>query len=146
VFQLLTQYFTGRKEEEKIWESWRDKYVPELVALLKVMRMEAAQKSAKKLSELRQAIDPLLPEDKREESFSRKALWTVASTPGVTSVLNGMRHPVYVEDSLGSSSELLPILNTQALHRRTWCFPGLGSMPPHPTLSSRGLHILRCLL
>ncbi len=64
------------------------------------MRMEAAQKSAKKLSELRQIFDPLLPEDKREESFSRKALWTVASTPGVTSVLNGMRHPVYVEDSL----------------------------------------------
>jgi len=100
VFQLLTQHFTGRKEEEKIWESWRDKYVPELVALLKVMRMEAAQKSAKTLSELRQIFDPLLPEDKREESFSRKALWTVASTPRVTSVLNGMRHPVYVEDSL----------------------------------------------
>ena len=100
VFQLLTQHFTGRKEEEKIWESWRDKYVPELVALLKVMRMEAAQKSAKTLSELRQVIDPLLPEDKREEPFSRKALWTVASTPGVTSVLSGMRHPVYVDDSL----------------------------------------------
>ena len=64
------------------------------------MRMEAAQKSAKKLSELGQIIDPLLPEDKREESFSRKALWTVASTHGVTSVLNGMRHPVYVDDSL----------------------------------------------
>jgi aryl-alcohol dehydrogenase-like predicted oxidoreductase len=100
VFQLLTQHFTGRKEEEQIWESWREKYVPELVALLKVMRMEAAQKSAKKLSELRQIIDPLLPEDKRNEPFSRKALWTVASTPGVTSVLNGMRHPVYVDDSL----------------------------------------------
>jgi hypothetical protein len=100
VFQLLTQHFTGRKEEEQIWESWREKYVPELVALLKVMRMEAAQKSAKKLSELRQIIDPLLPEDKRNEPFSRKALWTVASTPGVTSVLTGMRHPVYVDDSL----------------------------------------------
>jgi hypothetical protein len=100
VFQLLTQHFTGRKEEEKIWESWRDKYVPELVALLKVMRMEAAQKSAKKLSEIGQVLDPLLPEDKREESFSRKALWTLASTPGITSVLNGMRHPVYVDDSL----------------------------------------------
>jgi hypothetical protein len=62
--------------------------------------MEAAQKSAKKLSEIRQTIDPLLPEDKREESFSRKALWTLASTPGITSVLNGMRHPVYVDDSL----------------------------------------------
>ena len=99
-FQLLAQHFTGRKEEEKIWESWRDKYVPELVALLKVMRMEAAQKSAKKLSELREIIDPLLPEDKGNEPFSRKALWTVASTPGVTSVLNGMRHPVYVANSL----------------------------------------------
>ena len=52
VFQLLTQHFTGRKEEEQIWQSWRDKYVPELVALLKVMRMDAAQKSAKKLSEI----------------------------------------------------------------------------------------------
>lgn len=100
VFQLLAKHFTGRKEEEQIWESWRDKYIPELVALLKVMRMEAAQKSAKKLSEIGQVIDPLLPESKRNEPFSRKALWTVASTPGVTCVLNGMRHPVYVEDSL----------------------------------------------
>ncbi len=100
VFQQLTQHFTGRKEEEKIWESWRDKYVPELVSLLKVMRMEAAQKSAKKLTGLGQIIDPLLPEDKQKEPFSRKALWTVASTPGVTSVLNGMRHPLYVDDSL----------------------------------------------
>jgi len=100
VFQLLTQHFAGRKEEEKIWESWRDKYVPELVALLKVMRMEAAQKSAKKLSEIGQVIDLLFPEPQRKEPFSRKALWTVASTPGVTSVLNGMRHPIYVDDSL----------------------------------------------
>lgn len=101
VFQLLTKHFTGRKEEEQIWQSWRDKYVPELVALLKVMRMEAAQKSAKKLAELREVMDPLLPEDKHKESFSRKALWTLTSTPGVASVLNGMRHPVYVDDSLG---------------------------------------------
>ena len=100
VFQLLTQHFTGRKEEEQIWQSWRDKYVPELVALLKVMRMEAAQKSAKKLSEIGQILDPLLPEDKRSQPFSRKALWTVVSAPGVTSVLNGMRHPTYVDDSL----------------------------------------------
>ena len=99
-FQLLAQHFTGQKEEEQIWQSWRDKYVPELVALLKVMRMEAAQKSAKKLAEIKEVIDPLLPEDKGKEPFSRKALWTVASTPGVTSVLNGMRHPVYVDDSL----------------------------------------------
>ncbi len=100
VFQLLTRHFAGKKEEEQIWESWRDRYVPELVTLLKVMRMEAAHTSAKKLSGIRQIIDPLLPEFKREESFSRKALWAIASLPGVTSVLNGIRHPVYVDDSL----------------------------------------------
>ena len=100
VFQLLTRHFSGKQEEEQIWESWRDRYVPELVSLLKVMRMEAAQKSAKKISEIRKLIDPLLPESKREEPFARKALWAVASIPGVTSVLNGMRHPVYVDDSL----------------------------------------------
>ena len=64
------------------------------------MRMEAAQKSTKKLSGIGQVLDPLLPESQRQEPFSRKALWAVSSTPGVTSVLNGMRHPVYVNDSL----------------------------------------------
>lgn len=100
VFQLLTRHFAGKKEEEQIWESWRDRYVPELVSLLKVMRMEAAQKSAKKLSEIRKLLDPLIPESKREEPFARKALWAVSSIPGVTCVLNGMRHPVYINDSL----------------------------------------------
>ena len=35
------------------------------------------------------------------ESLSRKALWVLASTPGVTCVLNGMRTPAYVADSMG---------------------------------------------
>lgn len=100
VFQLLTRHFAGKKEEEQIWESWRNKYIPELISLLQVMRMEAAQKSAKKLSEIRKVIDPLLPEAKREEPISRKALWIIASTSGVTCVLNGIRHPLYVDDSL----------------------------------------------
>jgi hypothetical protein len=121
-FQLLTQHFTGRKEEEKIWESWRDKYVPELVALLKVMRMEAAQKSAKKLSEIGQVIDPLFPESQRKEPFSRKALWTVASIPGITSVLNGMRHPVYVDDSL-------TILQWEPLPQPRTIFEALQNIP-----------------
>jgi hypothetical protein len=45
-------------------------------------------------------LDPLLPEAKRKESLSRKALWVLASTPGVTCVLNGMRSPAYADDSL----------------------------------------------
>jgi aryl-alcohol dehydrogenase-like predicted oxidoreductase len=47
------------------------------------------------------AIDPFLPEKRRGESLSRKALWVLASTPGVSCVLNGMRTPRYVDDSLG---------------------------------------------
>ncbi len=46
-------------------------------------------------------MDPLLPEARRPESLSRKALWTVASTPGVTCVLVGMRQVSYVEDAMG---------------------------------------------
>ncbi len=100
VFQALTRHYAGKQEEEAVWDSWKDRYVPELITLLKVMRMEAAQKSAKKISALRLLVDPALPESKREEPFSRKALWTLASLPGVTCVLNGIRHPFYVQDSL----------------------------------------------
>jgi hypothetical protein len=41
----------------------------------------------------------MLPESKRTESMSRKALWVLASTPGVSCVLNGMRTVRYVQDS-----------------------------------------------
>jgi aryl-alcohol dehydrogenase-like predicted oxidoreductase len=46
-------------------------------------------------------IDPLLPETRRGENLSRKALWALTSTKGVSCVLNGMRTPTYVDDSLG---------------------------------------------
>ncbi|HRB17121.1 MAG TPA: hypothetical protein PK224_15095, partial [Nitrospira sp.] len=50
--------------------------------------------------DLHRTIDPLLPEERRKASLSQKALWILASTPGVTSVLNGMRTPAYVDDAL----------------------------------------------
>ena len=100
VFQVLTRHFSNSKEKEAEWEHWRERYIPEFLSLLRVLRMEAAEKSAKKIQAIRQVIDPLLPESKRKEPFSRKALWVLTSTPGVTSVLNGIRKPAYVEDSL----------------------------------------------
>ncbi|GJL53607.1 MAG: hypothetical protein NPIRA02_07390 [Nitrospirales bacterium] len=98
VFQLLTRQLTGDKETT--WDTWRRRYVPEFLSLLRVLRMEAAEKSAKKIHELREIIDPLLSPSHRDEPFSRKALWVLASTPGVTSVLNGMRTTQYVDDSM----------------------------------------------
>ena len=100
VFQVLSRHFSNEKEKQAEWEHWRDRYVPEFLSLLKVIRMEAAEKSAKQIHAIREKIDPLLPESKREEPFSRKALWILTSTPGVTSVLNGIRKPAYVDDSL----------------------------------------------
>ncbi|RMH35284.1 MAG: DUF255 domain-containing protein [Nitrospirae bacterium] len=100
VFQVVTRYFAQHTEHQADWDRWRERYIPELLTLLNVLRMEAAQKSAAQIHRLRQAIDPFLPESHRNESFARKALWIVASTPGVTSVLNGMRRPHYVDDAI----------------------------------------------
>ena len=88
-----------RKSAEQQWENWRDRYVPRLLALLGLLRRTAAERSRARTQQIAASIDPLLPESKRVESLSRKALWVIASTPGVTCVLNGMRTVQYVEDS-----------------------------------------------
>jgi aryl-alcohol dehydrogenase-like predicted oxidoreductase len=82
------------------WEQWRDAYVPELLALLKEVRREAAERSRNRSASMAQRLDPLLPAHRRTESLSRKALWILTSTPGVSCVLNGMRSVPYVEDSI----------------------------------------------
>lgn len=99
VLRALTQHLHGEHGDR--WQAWRERYVPELLKLLKVLRHEATVKSRAKTDALVAAIDPLLPESRRNASLSRKALWVLASTPGVTSVLNGMRTPAYVEDACG---------------------------------------------
>jgi hypothetical protein len=83
------------------WIDWRDSYLPELEDLLRELRRQASEKSEALNAALSAAIDPLLPQHRRSESLSRKALWVAASTPGVTCVLNGMRSVAYVDDSSG---------------------------------------------
>jgi hypothetical protein len=67
--------------------------------LLGMLRREAAEKSRARAEMVAGRVNPLLPDSKRAESLSRKALWVLASTPGVTCVLNGMRTVRYVKDS-----------------------------------------------
>ena len=98
VLRALTQHFNGDLAEK--WQSWRDRYLPELLRLLRELRREATLKSREKTSAITRLIDPLLPESRRHQSLSRKALWVLSSTPGVTCVLNGMRTQAYVQDSL----------------------------------------------
>jgi aryl-alcohol dehydrogenase-like predicted oxidoreductase len=97
VLRALAQHLTGDLSER--WKSWQEQYLPELLALLKEMRRQATLKSREKTGAMTALIDPLLPEARRRASLSQKALWVLASTPGVTCVLNGMRTPAYVDDS-----------------------------------------------
>lgn len=99
VMQALSRQLTGTAAEQ--WEAWRDRYLPQLLTLLRGLRREATERSRAKTASVSAILDPLLPESRRKESLSRKALWILASTPGVTAVLNGMRSPVYVRDSMG---------------------------------------------
>ncbi len=89
------------RDLETQWQSWRGRYLAELQELMAEFRRRAAEKSQRQSAAISAAIDPLLPPERRPESLSRKAIWVLASTPGVSCVLNGMRTPAYVDDSLG---------------------------------------------
>jgi len=82
------------------WEAWRARYLPELQKAFGELRRRAAERSAAAVAAVTEALDRRLPEQRRGESLSRKALWVAAGTPGVSSVLNGMRAPAYVDDAL----------------------------------------------
>ena len=97
VLQAIPRMVQGTTVEQ--WEAWRDRYVPQLLTLLGMFRREASEKSRTRMQQVAAVLNPLLPESKQKESMSRKALWVLASTPGITSVLNGMRTIRYVEDS-----------------------------------------------
>ncbi len=81
------------------WRGWRARYLPELEGLLAAIRQRTSRLSRRRGDAISSVIDAHLPETARRESLSRKALWTVASAPGVTSVLVGMRDERYVDDA-----------------------------------------------
>ncbi|MCZ6917986.1 MAG: DUF255 domain-containing protein [Gemmatimonadetes bacterium] len=83
------------------WAEWRSRYFGELNKLVHAMRAAAANAARKGSEAVSARIDPLIAPNRRDQTLSRKALWTVASTPGITCVLNGMRTVQYVEDALG---------------------------------------------
>ena len=98
VFQLLDRGLSGDIAER--WQSWRQRYVPEFLTLLRGLRHDATTRSRTQSDRVAQAIDQFLPVSRHTSSLSQKALWVLVGTPGVTCVLNGMRTTRYVEDSL----------------------------------------------
>jgi hypothetical protein len=95
---MLDQSLAGPFAEA--WGAWRNRYLPALDDLLEIFRLRAARQSQAQSNRVAAAVNPHLPLARRSESLSRKALWVLASTPGVTTVLVGMRHLDYVADAL----------------------------------------------
>ena len=100
-----------------LWESWWQRCLPPLEGLLQAIAGEASRRSLSRSGKVTEAIDPLLPEARRGETLSRKALWVVAGTPGVTGALVGMRRPAYVKDALGVLS-WPPLADPLRVYRR----------------------------
>lgn len=101
------------------WQAWWNRYFAELREALVELGRRAGLKSQAQSRSVSALIDPLIAPERRSESLSRKALWVLASTPGVSSVLNGMRHPAHVDDSTGILGwplleHVLPIYNATA--------------------------------
>ncbi|MFO0773537.1 MAG: aldo/keto reductase [Nitrospiraceae bacterium] len=116
VIRALGNVLQGEQAER--WEAWRERYVPELLRLLQCVRSEATTKSRERMGLVRNAFADRLPAERRHEPLSRLALWVLASTPGVTAVLNGMRTPAYVNDSMS-------ILRWDLLPQPLWVYDSI---------------------
>ncbi len=98
VFRMLDRALQGELADR--WRDWRGRYIRELDGLMAALRARAADRSRARSAKIARVIDPLLPEARRSAPLSQKALWALASVPGVSTVLVGMRRPDYVDDAL----------------------------------------------
>jgi len=80
--------------------------------------LRLADSSAGNAAAVGELLDPALPAARRGEPLSRKAIWVLASTPGVSNVLVGMRRKEYVDDAM-AVEEWEPLADPLAALRRT---------------------------
>jgi hypothetical protein len=96
---LLDRSLTGPTGQR--WQAFKERYLPALQSAMRELDRAARERSAAAVAPIAAVLDAGLPAEQRSETLSRKALWLLASTPGVGSVLVGMREPGYVRDALG---------------------------------------------
>jgi len=80
--------------------------------------LRLAASAGRNAGAIAEIIDPALPAARRSEPLSRKAIWVLASTPGVGNVLVGMRRPDYVDDAMAVEA-WEPLADPLAVLRRT---------------------------
>jgi len=96
--QVLDRALSGEAEER--WQSWSDGYADVLDQLLNAFGSRAVAITRQLTDAVESSIDPYFPDSLKSQPLARKALAVLTSTPGVTSVLLGMRRPAYVDDAL----------------------------------------------
>jgi uncharacterized protein YyaL (SSP411 family)/aryl-alcohol dehydrogenase-like predicted oxidoreductase len=98
--RALDRVSEGSKELAATWERFRERYLTALDRLLRSIGGHVAGLMATEADAVEGVLDPCLPEARRGEGLSRKALWALASVPAITTTLVGMRELGYVEDAL----------------------------------------------
>ncbi|MGE0489689.1 MAG: aldo/keto reductase [Vulcanimicrobiota bacterium] len=81
------------------WLDWKKDYTDAFRGVSNAIEERATRLSHEHSQKVGQTLDPRIPEQRRHETLSRKALWLAGSPAGVSVVLNGMRRRDYVEDS-----------------------------------------------
>ncbi|MBI4405942.1 MAG: aldo/keto reductase [Deltaproteobacteria bacterium] len=100
------------------WKSWKNLYLTEIEKFFGSIRRGCERHSSEENRSIAKLVDRFLPHELKHESLSRKALAILINTRGISCILNGMRIPDYVDDSLGAM--YLPLFNLDLKIYRTF--------------------------
>jgi aryl-alcohol dehydrogenase-like predicted oxidoreductase len=89
-------------EQATAFQSWAAEYAEQLNVLIAALRAEAAARGRATHAALHETLNAHLPQELNAWSLSQKALAALAHTPGIASVLVGMRRAEYVDDAMGA--------------------------------------------
>ena len=80
------------------WAEWRERFMAQFRNVMNDLEEIALRRSQDLSDSVRELFEPFIPEEHRDATTSKLALWVYASTPGITAVLVGMRQTEYVAD------------------------------------------------
>lgn len=80
------------------WAEWRERFMTQFRNCMNDLEEIALQRSQDLSDSVRDLFERFVPEERKEATTSQLALWIAASTPGITTVLVGMRSLDYVDD------------------------------------------------
>ncbi len=101
-------HLAGRTRND--WFAWAKAYEPALEVLLGAVADLSRDEAQRRADAAREALAPSLPAAWRSRPLSQQALAALVGTPGVGSVLVGMRDRAWVADALESLRELPPVI------------------------------------